>query len=79
VPQPPPAPKPNPDEVRAPIESQHNKLRDGIETKYTQDRVNLRNQFHADLKSNADAKATALEGAGLNPDGSVPPDYYNGS
>ena len=63
------------EEVRGPIESQHNKTRDAREKKYVTDRNALETTYHNDLRAIQTAKETALLAAGLNSDGGVPPDY----
>lgn len=66
---------PHPNTIREPIEKSFNGLRDDIEKKYVDDRLALEEKFHADLKLNEAAKASALVSAGLNSDGSTPSDY----
>jgi hypothetical protein len=61
--------------VRGPIEETHNKTRDDREKQYVTDRGALEADYHSDLADIADAKSAALVTAGLNPDGSTPPDY----
>lgn len=65
-------PKPT-NATRAPIESAHNKTRDDREKQYITDRRNLDMAYHADLASIQQAKENALTAAGLNADGSMPP------
>lgn len=65
----------NPVDVRAPIESEHNKTRDDRQQQYVQDRLDLDSAYHTDLATIREAKEAALTGAGLNADGSAPSDY----
>jgi hypothetical protein len=70
------SPPPNDwNDIRAPIESTHNKTRDDREKQYTTDRVALEADYHSDLSDIQTAKQDALVAAGLNPDGSPPSDY----
>jgi hypothetical protein len=64
------------DSVRGSIEQTHNKIRDDRERQFIDDRVALLEDYHADLKSIREAKEAALLDAGLNADGSTPPDFY---
>src|SRR4051812_47157362 len=73
-------PHPDPCEViRAPVESEHNRLRDNIEKQYVIDRRELETQYQEDLKANRILKKNALVAAGLNPDGSTPPGFHTSS
>lgn len=71
----PPTIVPHPNEVRGPIEEQHNALRDAREKQYVTDKAALEATFHADLATLKTNKETALMNAGLNPDGGVPESY----
>ena len=64
-------------DVRGPIEQTHNATRDAREKKYVTDRVALEHTYHSDLQAIQTAKEAALVAAGLNPDGSVPPSFYD--
>lgn len=66
---------PHPTTVRGPIESQFNKQRDERGQKHREDRVELEQSYLSDLREIQEAKSRELAGAGLNPDGSTPPDY----
>ena len=66
---------PNPVDIRAPIESAHNAVRDAREKQYVTDRVALDVAYHTDLASIQHDKETALVAAGLNTDGSAPGGY----
>lgn len=66
---------PHPTTVRGPIESEFNKQRDERGQKHRDDRVDLERNYLSDLRDLQEAKSNALVGAGLNPDGSTPPDY----
>jgi hypothetical protein len=68
---------PSPADVRAPIESTHNKTRDDREKQYVTDRLALDTAYHTDLATIQTAKETALEAAGLNADGSAPSSWGN--
>lgn len=57
---------------RATVESTYSEARDAIEKQYIVDRNQLEKAYHAALKANRNARATALRAAGLNPDGSDP-------
>lgn len=70
-----PPPPNNWNDLRAPIESEHNKTRDDREKQYVADRVALEDQYHTDLAQIQNDKQSALVAAGLNPDGSPPSDY----
>ena len=66
---------PDPVDIRAPIESAHNKTRDDREKQYISDRVALDVAYHNDLATIQQAKESALVAAGLNTDGSAPGGY----
>jgi hypothetical protein len=65
----------NPVDIRAPIESTHNRTRDDREKQYVSDRVALEADYHSDLADINQTKRDALAAAGLNPDGGTPSDY----
>ena len=60
----------HPNLLRAPIESEHNALRDAREQQYVADKKALEDDFHSDLATLRTNKSAALEAAGFNPDGS---------
>lgn len=65
----------NPNDIRGPIESTHNKTRDDREKQYVTDRGALEDDYHSDLRDIEQTKRDALVAAGLNPDGGTPSDY----
>jgi hypothetical protein len=65
--------------LRSAIESTHNGARDAIEKQYAQDKQDLEDAYHDDLRANRLAKEAALVAAGLNHDGSDPQGRQQGS
>jgi hypothetical protein len=65
----------NPNDLRGPIESFHNKERDDREKQYIEDRESLENTYRNNLRTIQESKENDLIEAGLNPDGSTPSDY----
>jgi hypothetical protein len=63
----------HPNELRAPIELEHNTTRDEREQQYVADKRALEDDFHADLATIQTAKEADLAAAGFNPDGSWDP------
>lgn len=65
----------HPNEVRAPIERTHSTLRDARTTEYSTAKEALEQEYLADLRSLDGDRRVALQAAGLNGDGSVPPTF----
>lgn len=67
----------NPNDIRAPIESEHNGIRDAREKQYIHDRNQLEATFHSDLATIETDRIAGYADASLMPNGGPPNNINN--